>query len=193
MSNKDYDLNEFINGTMGSDARAEFEKMLESDNALQLESDFTAKLREGIQQQEVAPPGEFGLARLQRSIKQYEQEHKVSPTKQKFWKPVAIAASALLLLQSSVLVFNQNQETATDIGTLAGPQAQAQVQQLQLVFDASAPLAEIQALLQSVNATLIGGPGALGIYHIALASDSDMDKVLATLHASDLVQSISEP
>lgn len=192
MSNKDYDLDQFINGTMDSDARAEFERILAQDEHLQAEAEFTAKLRQGLQQQSITPPGDLGLARLQRSIKEYEKEQaqKDRATKSRFWKPVAIAASALLILQSSLLVFNHSEESVIATQTLSGPE-QVNSAQIQLIFKKNTPLAELQALLQTIHGTIVHGPSAIGIYHIQLNDDQDLESALQILKTSSWVESVS--
>ncbi|MBU2886671.1 hypothetical protein KO507_12935 [Gilvimarinus agarilyticus] len=192
MSNKGYDLDEFINGTMDEDARAKFEAVLEQDNELQQEAEFTAKLRKSMQQQAATPPGEFGLARLHHSIKNHEQTQLQTNDvkKSRAWKPVAIAASALLLLQSSVLVFNQSQETAVEIQTLTGP-VQTTAPHLQVVFKADISLAQVQSLLQEISGNIISGPGALGIYHVQLADTNDVEAAVAALNNSNWIDSVS--
>ncbi len=189
--NTDHKLDEYINGTLDADERARLEQALEADDGLAQEAAFTEALRQGIKQQPATPPGDMGLARLQRSIRQHEtSQAKSTGGTQRWWKPVAIAASVLFLMQSAVLVHYQNDAPDTDIQMLSGPTAETGPV-LQVIFTPETSLAELQSLLQVVEGDIVRGPGALGLYEVRLPADADTAVALSQLRASERVESAS--
>lgn len=189
--NTDHKLDEYINGTLDADERARLEQALEADDELASEAAFTGALRQGIKGQQESPPGDMGLARLQRSIHQYEVAQKKTVSgANRWWKPVAIAASALFLMQSAVLIVFQSEPAGTDIQMLSGPAAE-QGPVVQVIFTPETSLAEMQSLLQGVEGDIVRGPGALGLYEVRLPQEADTAAALAQLRASERVASVS--
>lgn len=192
MSNDDK-LVQYINGTLDEAEREKLQQALEADEALAREADFMSALRQGMKQEEVTPPGELGLARLKKDIKQYEESQQQAPasTQWRFWKPAAIAASFVLIVQTTTMVLYQDKQTdASGIQVLSGPTVE-QGGVLQVVFAPGAELADVQALLLAVDGDIVRGPGALGLYDISLPAGADVDQALAQLRASALVQEAS--
>ncbi|WP_158964875.1 hypothetical protein [Chachezhania sediminis] len=65
---------------------------------------------------------------------------------------------------------------------------------LRLAFTETAPAAEVTALLQSIGATVIDGPGALGLYTIGFADAAARDAAEAALSdRPDLVMAVTRP
>ena len=187
----DHKLDEYINGTLDADERARLEQALEKDDELAAEAAFTAALRQGLKDQPADPPGDMGLARLQRSIRQHEAgQSPAAGAPQRWWKPVAIAASVLFLMQSAVLVHYQSESPDTDIQMLSGPAVETGPV-LQVIFTPDTPLAEMQDLLQAVEGDIVRGPGALGLYEVRLPEDADTAAALSRLRASEWVESAS--
>lgn len=192
MSNDDK-LVEYINGTLGEAEREELQRALEADDALAREAEFMSALRQGIKQEDVTPPGELGLARLKKDIRQYEenQRKETATPGWRFWKPAAIAASFLLVVQTTTLVLYQDKSTdASGIQVLSGPTVE-QGGVLQVVFTPDAELADVQALILAVDGDIVRGPGALGLYDISLPLGADVDQAMATMRASAQVQEVS--
>ncbi|HEY7884698.1 MAG TPA: hypothetical protein VIC08_07075 [Cellvibrionaceae bacterium] len=192
MSNEDK-LVEFINGTLDDAEREQLQQALEADDLLAREAAFMGALRQGIKQEEVTPPGELGLARLKKNIKDYEQNRPqhTAASGQRWWKPAAIAASALLILQTTALVLYQDQLSDNNaMQLLSGPTVE-QGAVLQVVFAPGTQLAQVQALLLAIDGDIVRGPGALGLYDIRLPENADVEQALAQLRASAQVQEAS--
>lgn len=65
---------------------------------------------------------------------------------------------------------------------------------LRVAFADDAPLADITALLQEAGATVVGGPGALGLYTVSFATEAQRDAAEASFaERGDLVVMVSRP
>lgn len=65
---------------------------------------------------------------------------------------------------------------------------------LRLAFDDTALAADITALLQEAGATVIDGPGALGLYTVAFASDSERNAAeVLFADRGDLIVMVTRP
>lgn len=158
---------------------------MQQDPELKKEAEFLGALRKGIQEQDETSPGEMGLARLKRDI-QREQKQTQKP-QGKFWKPLAIAACCVLGVQMFLLI--PKQETNPNIVTLSG-NGQVSGPQLQIVFQAEASAAQIQQTLNSVQGNIISGPGALGVYTVALPGEVNYREVIAQLSEQAHVEEV---
>lgn len=184
MSDIDEKLTKWATGKLNEQERESLEQQLQRDPELKKEADFLTALRKGMQEQQESLPGDMGLARLKRDIQREQQQQK---PQQKFWKPLAIAACCLLGVQMFLLL--PDNSTDTDIVTLSG-EANYRGPQLQIVFTDSTTAAQIQQALNSVQGNIIGGPGVLGVYTVALPEDADAQQMLLQLNSLDFVEEI---
>lgn len=72
----------------------------------------------------------------------------------------------------------------------AEPSAPAGVATLQVVFRDDAPAAQIRRLLSDIGGEVVGGPGALGVWRIAVPQ-AQVAPALAALRASPWVHSVA--
>lgn len=168
----------YANQTLSGEELEYVQKHLQSCERCQREVELLGKMRTEYQEQfKVTPPGVFGLARLKREIKKDQEVglKKPSPKPAMLWWRPAMAAAVLVIVVQSVLLFNMNQPEQL-ITPLSGPVTEAVT--LQVRFKPQAPAAAIQELLHDIDGEIIGGPGSLGIYRIAL-KDVDADQQAA--------------
>jgi hypothetical protein len=122
---------------------------------------FLRGLRTAIKSQPAARgPGELGWRRLQSQI---GRERAAAARPSRWHKLSAIAAALVILVQAGVIVEQWRRGQVI----VAGPTDGAAVV-LQVQFAPTASEAAIRDLLQKVDGTMIGGPGALGIYRVQL-------------------------
>ena len=149
------------NGTLAGAERQAVEAHVATCERCRRELAWLGTLRSGVAELENAhAPGEFGLNRLLRDIRRQPQH-----AERRHWLAPALAASlAVIALQGVLLAhFWTSPENIAPLGRVM---LDADV--LQIRFDPRATEAEIRDALQTTGASLIEGPGALGIYRVRL-------------------------
>ncbi|MDQ6956168.1 MAG: hypothetical protein Q9M21_03125 [Mariprofundaceae bacterium] len=119
-------------------------------------------------------PGELGLARLKQRI-QSELSTTNKKTFHHWLKPARAAASIVIILQAG-LMWNMDTQNNQKMQLLSGPSSA----DIQVIFTPNAAEAQIRALLQSIQAHIVDGPSAQGIYHIRIESEGNKKKELET-------------
>lgn len=203
MNKTDEQLNLWANGTLPEAERLELEQKMAEDPALAREAKFVKALRQSVQNEPVTPPGEFGLARLQKAIREEQnetQENKTPEitTRKNFWKPAAIAAGLMVVIQAGLLMGPDRGNNTTGNGTAinvspASGAVRAAGPRLQIVFEPSATMADIQASVLSVNGSIVAGPGALGVFHLQLPKDAPVEAAMERLRAFAFVEEVIAP
>lgn len=182
----------YVNGTLSEEEHRRVEVYLETSPDARSEVAFLRALRRQVKEEraDTTPgelgPGELGLKRIQRRI---AQEHRSARPSAAWWRPAAIAAALVILVQSAVLI-----ETWQGVGTVmpAGGERRAGAV-LQVTFAPDATEQEIREILQAIEGSLDGGPGALGVYRIRLGEvepgdTASIERALRTLRGrSDIV------
>lgn len=151
------------------------------------DAEFMKALQKGFQNMDDAPPGEIGLARLKRDIQREQEQQQQAKPKQTYWKPLAIAACFLMGVQFFLLL--PKEQTDSGIVTLSGTAAH-NGPTLQLVFKNDASAQQIQQALNGVQGTIINGPGALGIYTVALPKGENYQQALTQLQNLEFVDEV---
>jgi len=149
------------NGTLAGAERQEVEAHVATCERCRRELAWLQTLRSGVAELENAQaPGEFGLNRLLRDIRRQPQN-----AERRRWLAPALAASlAVVALQGVLLAhFWTSPENIAPLGRVM---LDADV--LQIRFDPRATEFDIRDGLQAIGASLIDGPGALGIYRVRL-------------------------
>ncbi len=171
----------YVNGTLTDEERARVERHLEHCRRCREDVRFLTGLRQGIRRTADTPADpELGLKRLMREIDAEPPARRRRP----WWQP-SLAAAAVVIVVQGVLLFNLWQRD-DDIGMRLAGETPPPAVVLQIQFDADAREGEIRALLRSLNARLIDGPSAVGLYRIELPDldpgDEDaLARVLDTL------------
>lgn len=169
------------NGTLGGAERLEVEAHLATCERCRRELAFLESLREGVAGLEGAEaPGEFGLKRLMQELRRRPQ----AAARRRWLAPALAASIAVIAIQSAMLA---NLWTRPEGIVPLGREMTGAVV-LQIRFDPRATEADMRTALQAVGATLIDGPGALGIYRVRLSAgvsgqSMDVSQAIASLEA----------
>lgn len=198
MNEMDEQLNLWANGRLPEAQRRALEQKMAEDPQLAREAEFAKALRQSLQREPVTPPGELGLARLQKAVREERQnegqeERQETPPRNRFWKPVAIAACLVAVVQAALLLGPELRQGGGAVDLRPASGAGAAAAQLQLVFDASASVAEMQQALLAVNGNVVAGPSALGVFHLELAGDVSPQAAAEKLRALDIVDEVIVP
>lgn len=163
-----------VTGKLDAEDRERVERGLQADESLRAEREFLEVLRDGVREATDVPDlGELGLARLRRSVRQERRRAFVSRNVR---PALALAAGLILVLQTVLLL-----QPADDGARLVG----AAGADLQVTFAPDATEGELRELLQSVDAQIVDGPSAAGLYRLELdpspEDEADWARVLETL------------
>lgn len=151
----------YVNGTLADGERLDVETHLQSCERCRQEVTWLRNLRAHIKADTADSPGGFGLNRLMHDIGTQKLMRRPG---QRWWRPALAVAAVIIAVQFAVLInFLPRPASITPLG---GPAEEGVV--LQVKFAPNATEAQIRQLLQQTQATLIGGPGALGIYRLRL-------------------------
>ncbi|ABD79562.1 hypothetical protein [Saccharophagus degradans] len=192
-----------INGQLDVNEQAELEKQIAANEELAAEAEFLGALQKGIQQQHAVPPGAMGLARLKRDIASEQRRTNTEAqatvssgnatgkvkAASNFWKPLSIAACCLLAVQSFLTMQGPSGDDPSGVVPLSGSALPAGPQ-LQVVFKDTATAGQIREGLLSINAELISGPGALGIYTVQLPANADISQAQILLSGLPFIEEV---
>ncbi|WP_420395567.1 hypothetical protein [Nioella sp.] len=190
------------NGTLQGADLAAVDAALAEDADLRAELAALTAIRDTMQAEEVASPGEFGLARLMRDVDAEQRERLSTPApaaandnvvplmRLRIWQ---VAAAVVLAVG---IGFNLPQfgpgsapmDSAEPAGfTLASGGAAAD---FTVVFAPDATEVELRALLLQAGLEIVSGPSALGIYGLGLIDAETSDAAFAALSASAIVEDV---
>lgn len=171
----------YVNGTLTDPERNDVRQHLETCVRCQREISLLEEVRKQLKTDEPEAPGELGLHRLLRDI------HRPKPSavpERRRWLPALAAAAAMIIVVQGVVLLNLLYQPAPITPLGESPLEQAV---LQVKFAPNATEQEIRHVLQKVGATLIGGPGAVGVYRIRLETanppDEAVQKTISELRA----------
>lgn len=184
----------YVNGTLNDAETARVEEKLAHDPDLQKELEFLRALHRNIKNTDIEQnaPGELGLKRLQKSIRDEAAQSNMRPSAARQpssrWRIAAIAACALLFLQTAVTLpmWKDNDILTAASGTFSTVPAG---QIVEITFVPTAREENIRALLLSIDATIIEGPSALGLYKLSIAKDID-GAVLKLKSRKNLIETV---
>lgn len=171
----------YVNGTLTLKEQHNVEKHLETCVRCQREISLLQKVRRQIQADKPDTPGDFGLNRLMRDIHRKET---ALAHKRGWWQP-SLAAAAIVIVIQGIVLMNLFYQPAS-ITPLGGSSMGGIV--LQVKFSPNATEQQIRDLLQKTHGSLVGGPGALGVYRIQLEDvthtrDEIVQKTIADMRA----------
>ena len=183
----------YVNGTLSEEERQQVEAYLDRSSHARDEVELLRQLRQQVKEEAVEnSPGELGLQRLKREIKQADAQEQGPGSSDKmagrtitvasFWRPLAVAACLLVAIQAGVLVgINTGVVPVSDEVKTAGAGAPP----LQVTFAPDATEEQIRDVLQSAGASIADGPTALGIYKLRLVNDelTTVEEALTALRA----------
>lgn len=187
----------YVNGSLDDEEKCLVEDAIKDDPSLKTEIAFLDKLRKEIQRQEFEnSPGELGLKRLQKAIKDEKlksdpgarAESKITREQNRGWRAVAIAACLLLMLQS-IMTFSlwQNDEDLSAAGGKTVIHSGGHI--VSVTFDPDAREENIRNLLLATDARIVDGPSALGVYKLSITQDVEATVTKLRAH-KNLVESV---
>ena len=175
---RDRDLDEllpwYVNGRLNPQERERVESYLDRCPPARAEVETLRALRRNLKEDSFpAPPGELGLARLKRDIREMKAQPvpvpaTVRPVVSPLWKAAAIAACLLAVVQGGILV---DLWVGGDLTTASAPGPGAAV--IQVRFVSTAKEADIRAALRAARVTIVSGPSSLGVYRLALVEKTE--------------------
>lgn len=177
----------YLNGTLDSDEHSLVENALANDPALREELKLLQTIQKEVQEETLDySPGEFGLKRLQKEIKLSPlNTNPRKPSSNKVWQLTAAAACLVVAIQTGYMLKSASDHTLTPAGSIA---TLPPVPTHSVSFVGNAQEQDIRALLLSLNAIIVDGPSALGIYKLHIRGDAQ--KALVRLEAqSSLIDS----
>ena len=193
----------YVNGTLEGEERRQVEAYLERSSHARDEVELLRALRQQVRDERIEnSPGELGLQRLKREIRQAEQQPSSTDrmagrtlTVASFWRPLAVAACLLVAIQAGVMIGFEsgllkgggNVEIAEGPAVLGAPALQA-------TFNPSATELQIRDVLQQAGVSIADGPNALGVYRLRLVDSetTTVDQALATLRTNRDVVTFAE-
>jgi hypothetical protein len=179
-----------VNGTLTPAEQARMDAWLAEDAAAAAQAEGLARVRQDMQAEAPRSPGEFGLARLMRDVRQEQAAATSAPSAapRRPWLWQAVAALALAALLGQVI---WPRPAADGRFELAGAGRDAGAA-LVVGFAASATEAQIRTLLVDLGLEIVAGPSAVGLYRLQGVDDTDPDAALRALQASpDIVESVA--
>jgi hypothetical protein len=178
----------YLNGTLSAAERAQVESYLRESPDAEPQLQLWRAVQIQAQTQESADPGtELGWRRLRAQLR---SERRTSMTP---WR-IAVAASVLLLvgLQTAILL---RQGTSDRYAPLSGTSASsAETWRVQVRFVDNVSINEINALLLRLDARVVNGPSALGLYELTIprtAGDSSAGALRTRLQREPLLQQVA--
>ncbi|NCC23445.1 MAG: zf-HC2 domain-containing protein [Alphaproteobacteria bacterium] len=188
----------FANGSLEGREREEVEKALHDCSDLREELDYLTSLRREMQETALEPgPGDLGLKRLQRAMADEDlradpitrAQTLIAPEQNnRLWKIVAAAACLLLAIQTGLTLHMTRDRDLVAAGAQVVQSAKDAA--FLVTFAPQTSEAAIREMLVVMNAEIIGGPSALGIYLVTGGDDPAATR--DALENSSLVETIQE-
>ncbi|MCX4192333.1 anti-sigma factor family protein [Methylophaga sp. OBS1] len=155
----------YLNGTLDESEKQQVEQAFENHPALEEELNFLRELKTEVQAMPMAnnSPGEMGLKRLQRQLAAKPMTDAQVSSR---WRWAAVAASFLLVVQTSVMILTPGPAGYQQ----AGEQQTSPL--IQVSFKPETTEAEIRQLLLQYQLSIVEGPSALGFYKLSVMDDA---------------------
>jgi anti-sigma-K factor RskA len=186
----------YVNGTLNSDEQEAVEAYLARSSDARDEVELLRALRQQVKDEQIEnSPGELGLQRLKREIKQEQEsgDRMAGRTLSvaSFWRPLAVAACLVVMIQAGIMIGLPGGGGEVEV---AGGQVARTPAVIQVTFAPEATEQEIREVLQSAGASIADGPSALGVYGLRLQGEDDaaIEEALANLRARGDVVTFAE-
>lgn len=181
-------------GTLAPAERAAVEQLLAESPAARAELEWLRALKRDLPATLAIPPGDLGQARLMQRIAIERAGPRVvelprRPERPRWFAPAFALAASMLLAQAAVIGYLVHERNAA-LAPLSG-QPPASGELLQVAFKPDATERDIRGLLASIDAELVGGPGAIGVYTIRVPAGRANAAAAALRGRADLVESVT--
>lgn len=185
-------LSAYLRNEATPEDAARIEAAAENDPALCAELALMGKLKDTLAAtSEGADMREFGWRRLEAEI---AKETAMAPpprsTQNQVWRVAALFLGALVLGQSAYIAFAPGVQEEPAYRTVS--QEPTFTFSLAVGFASSTEMGAVQSLLNELDARIVDGPGAIGLYRLAFDTEAARDAARETLASSPLVDLIAE-
>lgn len=177
-------LLDYVQGRLSDPEKQEIDAATASDAALAEELAYYQGLASAADAPEPSADHEFGWAKLSKSI---DAEAAITPPiavaandNFNFWKVATLALGLVAAAQAAFLIGPLKPATTDPIYV---PVTQAAELDLQVIFIDTATSADMNLLLYDLDAEIVAGPSALGLYDIRFTSKSSRDAGLNALRS----------
>ncbi len=153
----------FVNQTLTEQEREHVEGHVQGCPRCQQEVALLRQIRDEAKSLSPPLPGELGMQRLLREVRQKSRPSRVQEPVWSWGKGLAIAASLVIVVQAGLLI--EAWFFSKPMMPLEPPMSGVV---LQISFHPGSTEADIREMVNAIDGTLIGGPGQLGIYRIRL-------------------------
>ena len=178
----------YANGTLPAAQRSEVDRHLRACERCRAELAWVTRLGADIKAATPGPAGDLGLARF---LERIAPESNVLPLRRPQrarWLVPALALAASVLVAQAVVIGVLLHDRQQTLHTLGGPPL-AQGTLLQVTFVPDATEMQIRTLLARVDARIVDGPGALGVYTVSVAPERADAAMRELQSARDVVAS----
>jgi len=181
-------------GTAAPAERAAVERLLAESPAARAELEWLRAIRRDLPGTLPIAEGDLGQARLMQRIALERAGPKVvelprRPGRPRWFAPAFALAASMLLAQAAVIGYLVHERDAALTPLSGQPPAAGDL--LQVAFRPDATERDIRGLLASVDAELVGGPGALGVYTIRVPAGRADAAAAALRGRTDVVESVT--
>lgn len=179
----------YVNGTLDETERARVESHLADNPAARAEVARLQTLAQHVKQDaaEVPSPGEFGLNRLLKAVK--EEESQTAPARTNWWRQAAAVAALLVIVVQAGVIYQQV-GAPTDIQPLGAVEAPS----LRIMVDDEVTIGAVGEALRSMRAEIVSGPSALGLYTVSpVGDDTDIGQLADALAQQPWVIQVQRP
>ncbi|KAA3630412.1 MAG: hypothetical protein DWQ09_00535 [Proteobacteria bacterium] len=164
----------YVNGTLSDAECRKVDEYITQHPEVRSELEWLKALRSGMKTLPTGnAPGEMGWQRLRRELR--SETETGSPSRgSAWWKPAVAAAAVIIIVQAALLAGMGPKDERFQ--PLSGSAGQDNVIQIQ--FHPGATELQIRTLLNSIDAQVVAGPGALGLYRIQVDSPEPSPQAL---------------
>lgn len=180
----------YANGTLPDAQRSEVERHLGGCEHCRAELAWITRLGADVKAATPRPAGDLGLSRF---LERIAPESNVLPLRRRErprWLVPALALAASVLVAQTLVIGVLLHDRQQTLHTLGGPGV-AQGTLLQVTFTPQATEAQIRLLLASVEARIVDGPGALGVYTVSVPPEHADVAMRGLQAAQDVVASVA--
>lgn len=185
-------LSAYLRNEATAEDTARIEAAAKNDPALRAELALMGNLKGTLAAaSDGADTREFGWRRLEAEI---AKETAMAPppraTQSHLWRVAALFLGALVLGQGAYIALAPGAQEAPVYRTVSEQATSAL--SLAVGFASSTEMGAVQSLLNELDARIVDGPGAIGLYRLAFDTEAARDAARETLAASPLVDLIAE-
>ncbi len=188
-------LLDYVKGRLGVEDTAAVEAAIEKNPHLSQEVSYYQNLSNASEPAPRPVDHEFSWAKLSKAVAALPNTHASLPkaandNRVSLWRAAAFAFGILSIGQSVVL-FSPSGKTGND-GEIYMPVTETSEFEASILFAPGASSRQITGLLNKLDAEIVGGPSAMGLYDIRFRNAESLELGLAELRQNlQLVASVS--